>query len=77
MSIIYQTDPEAPAKLRMRLEALERELRIIQEQDRMAKATGHPKNPPRIADSLRSRIRQTRKRLEGLGHTIREERPRQ
>ena len=63
MSIIYTTDPAAPEKLRRRLEALEQELRSIQEQDRNAKALGLPKNPPRIADSLRSRIRQTKLRI--------------
>ena len=66
METIYQTDPDAPSKLRRRLEYLEGELRAIQAQDRRARALGHPKNPPRMADSLRSRIRQTRLRLEQL-----------
>lgn len=67
--IIYSTDPEAPDKLRKRIEDLQKELRDIQEQDRRAKELGHPKNPPRIADSLRSRIRQTRERLDRINAT--------
>lgn len=73
MSIIYTNDPDAPAKLRRRLEALEDELMAIQVQDRKAKELGLPKNPPGIADSLRARIRQTKQRIEQITGTPREE----
>ena len=66
MSMIYQTDPNAREKLLERLTALQDELRGMQEQDRRAREIGHPKNPPGMVDSLRSRIRQTRKRLAQL-----------
>lgn len=67
MSIIYQNDPKAQEKLRRRLKDLQRELTIVREQDKMAKYTGDPKNPRHIADSLRSRIHQTKRRLEAFG----------
>ena len=63
MSMIYQTDPNAREKLLERLAELQDELRGMQEQNRRAKELGHPRNPPGMVDSLRSRIRQTRKRL--------------
>lgn len=75
MSMIYQNDPQAIEKLRVRLLKLEYEKLELQMQNRRAKAQGLPKNPSHLLDCLHSKIRQTKQRISQLEALRRQESP--